>query len=143
MANINLLRVLLGGLVAGVVLNVGEFILIGLVLAAEWSTLMEKLNLPQADTAQSVAFVVVTFIYGITVVWLYAAIRPRFGPGVKSAVVAGLILWFTTYLLVGITFLSVGLATVTMAVVSIVWGVVEAPLASIAGAWLYREDDTG
>ena len=45
-------------------------------------------------------FVAMTFVLGILLVWLYAAIRSRYGPGPKAAVVAGLFGWV---LLCGIT----------------------------------------
>ena len=44
MAQINLVRVLLGGLVAGAVLNLGEFLLNGLILSEQWDAAMEDLS---------------------------------------------------------------------------------------------------
>ena len=36
--------------------------------------------------------------WAFVTVWLYAAIRPRFGPGPKTAICAGLIVWGLSYL---------------------------------------------
>src|SRR5437667_4515115 len=42
-------------------------------------------------------FVIGGFVLGVLLVWLYAAIRPRFGPGPKTSLIAGLVLWFLAY----------------------------------------------
>ena len=31
---------------------------------------------------------------GVSILWLYAAIRPRYGPGAKTAIIAGFASWF-------------------------------------------------
>jgi hypothetical protein len=91
MSKINLARVLRGGLLAGLVINVGELILNSMVLASEWAEFLEQLGLdPTFSAPQLVAGAIITFIYGIVLVWIYAAIRPRFGPGPRTAVIAGL-----------------------------------------------------
>ena len=79
MGRISLLRVVLGGLVAGVVINVFEFVLNGYFLANDWRDLMESLHLPQLGMDESISLIVLGFVTGIAAVWTYAAIRPRFG----------------------------------------------------------------
>ena len=99
MKQINLGRVLLGGLVAGLVLNIGEFLLNGVVLVDEMKKDFGRLNLPPEPGGDFIAkAVVATFILGIVITFLYAAIRARFGPGVKTAIYAGLLAWFFTIL---------------------------------------------
>ena len=83
--------------------------------------------------------VVLTFILGIAIVYLYAAIRPRFGAGVKTAICAGLMAWFFVFLYTGVT---VGMALrmpVGLTLKRIVWGLFEYPIGAIIGAWLYKE----
>ncbi len=46
MAKINMGRVILGGLLAGLVLNIGEFLLNEPILGKQWAAAMEALNLP-------------------------------------------------------------------------------------------------
>src|SRR5207249_8900333 len=43
-------------------------------------------------------FILFGFVLGVGCVWLYAAIRPRFGPGVGTAACAGAVVWFFAYL---------------------------------------------
>ncbi|MGH9848643.1 MAG: hypothetical protein ACREBD_02180 [Blastocatellia bacterium] len=88
MKKINVGRVLLGGLLAGVVLNIGEFLLNGVLLADEMKSFFTNRNLPPEPTMGFfVTATVATFILGIVIVLLYAAIRPQFGAGVKTAII--------------------------------------------------------
>ncbi len=97
MSKINYTRVLLGGLLAGVVLNFGEYVINEFILGEKWRAALASLNrTPPAGGAIAV-FVLMTFLLGLIAVWLYAAIRPRFGPGPKTAVVAGLFLWLVVW----------------------------------------------
>jgi hypothetical protein len=85
--------------------------------------------------------VAMTFVLGIASVWLYAAIIPRFGAGVRTAVIAGLAVWVIAHLWSGI-YLGMGflgLITPKLAFLPILWGLVEAPVCTAAGAWFYRE----
>ncbi len=88
MAKINWGRVFLGGLLAGLVINIFEYVTNGVVLAADWDAAMRALgrHLPMSAIA---VFVVGGFISGIAAIWLYAAARPRFGAGPKTAVLTG------------------------------------------------------
>ena len=44
-------------------------------------------------------FTVWGFLVGILAIWLYAAIRPRYGAGSKTALYAGAAVWGLGYLL--------------------------------------------
>ena len=138
MGNINMGRVILGGLVAGLVINIGEFLLNGMVLADQMKTFMTQHNFTEPKNFIAIA-VALTFVLGIVIVLGYACIRPRFGPGVKTAIIAGLFAWFGIYFYSGIiNGVLFGIPMNTMIMV-IVWGLVEFCLGAIAGAWLYKE----
>jgi hypothetical protein len=142
MGKINLGRVVLGGLLAGVVLTVLEFVLNGLIVADQWTAAMEALNRTAPESAGTmVAYVVWNFLLGIALVWLYAAVRPRFGPGPKTAVFTGLTAWFLVWLLgFGSTMIG-GLFPTNLVVITLIWGFFEVPIATVAGAWLYQEGE--
>lgn len=142
MAKINVGRVLLGGLLAGVVLNVGEFILNGVLLAETMKKDFEKLGLPDPGTNTTFLIRVtsITFLLGIGLVYLYAAIRPRFGAGAKTAACAGVIGWFFVYLYAGYVYQATGAVSSKAFLMALPWGIVEFALATIAGAWLYKEE---
>jgi hypothetical protein len=139
MNKINLGRVLLGGLVAGVVLNIGEFLLNSIILGKAMEEDFRRLNLPMPGTNFIIRAVGITFLLGIAIVYLYAAIRPRFGSGVKTAICAGLIAWFFVYLYAGYIYSAMGVVSTNLFLIGLVWGVFEYALGAIAGAWLYKE----
>jgi len=133
-------RVLLGGLLAGAFLTVGEGILNGVILMDEFLAMAERHSIVEAGWAMP-AYILGTFVFGFFLAWLYAAIRPRFGPGWKTGAIAGAALWVVGYLVPGSWFgamgLTLGIGTLLFA---LVWGLVEVVVAGIIAGWAYRED---
>lgn len=142
MEQINRKRVILGGLLAGLVMNISEAALHGGMLGSDDLALFQSLNLSETPhPAQLIALIVMTFVLGLAAVWLYAAMRPRLGPGPKTALLAGLAVWVLTHLWSGV-YLGAGYAgvfTLKQAWLPVLWGLAEAPLGTLAGAWLYKE----
>jgi hypothetical protein len=140
MSRINLGKVLLGGLVAGLVINIGEFILNLVIVAEKFAAAMQRLGLPAETTGPQIAiYVLVGFIAGIFAVWLYAGVRPRYGPGPSTAVLVGLIVWALYYALPWMTLVAAGIFPLDLAFTCILWGLVETVLATVAGAKIYTE----
>ena len=139
LGSINLGRVILGGFVAGIIINLCEFVLNGMVLANQWTELMTSINRPTLGMNEVILFYVMGFVMGFVAVWTYAAIRPRFGIGVKTAVYAALLTWITSYVLATGTPYVMGVYTMEMALTLVLVGLVEIIVATIAGAWLYKE----
>jgi hypothetical protein len=139
MNGINVARVVLGGLLAGLVINVGEIVLNGFLLAGDMEAAMTRLNLPPVGGQAIAIFVVMGFALGIAMIWLYAAIRPRYGPGVGTAVCAGSAAWFLAYFFPSIGYAAMGIFPTRLIAIGVVWGFAELVLAAVAGAWLYQE----
>src|SRR5688572_17716239 len=93
MGKINWGRVVLGGLLAGLVLNVIDYLVYGVWLAADLNAAMQALGKSAMTMSTIVWFIVFDFLFGIFLVWFYAAIRPRFGPGPRTAALAGVAIW--------------------------------------------------
>lgn len=139
MSNINTGRVVLGGLVAGLVLNIGEFLLNEVVLGAQMKDFMAKHNFPEPSPTFIAIAVGLTFVMGIVLVLGYACIRTGLGAGPKTAIIAGLFGWFGVYFYCGIIDgVIFGTPIGTMAML-LAWGLVQYALAAIAGAWVYKE----
>jgi hypothetical protein len=137
---INWLRVVLGGLVAGLVMNIIEVLMtMPLALGTQMQAELTRRNLPPMGGSVAAFYSVMDFIVGILTVWLYAAIRPRYGPGPKTAIYAGLIVWFLGPLRSRLGLVALGVFSIRLMALAIVWGLVEMILASLAGARLYRE----
>lgn len=142
MGQINRKRVILGGLLAGLVMNISEAALHGGMLGEDDMALFKSLNLSTTpQPVNLVSLIAMTFVLGIAAVWLYAAIRPRYGAGPKTALIAGLAVWVVAHLWAGV-YLGAGYAgvfTLKQAWLPVVWGLIEAPIGTLAGAWLYKE----
>jgi len=143
MDRINMARVLIGGLAAGLVINIGEFLLNGIVFAADLAAAMARLQLPPVGGSAIGVFVIVAFALGIALVWLYAAIRPRFGAGVTTALYAAATVWGLAYLYPSIGMGMMGLFPARLVVIGTIWGLVEVCVAAVVGAFFYREEPAG
>jgi len=139
MGRINMGRVIIGGLLAGLVINISEFVLNMFVVAADMEAAMKAMNLPPLGPSQVGCFVVLSFLLGIAAVWLYAAIRPRFGPGVATATYAALAIWFLSYAYPTAFLYVIKVFPRNVMVISVIWGLPEIVIATIAGAWAYTE----
>jgi hypothetical protein len=139
MNKINVGRVVLGGLVAGLVIGIGNLLLNRVWLRDDLKADLSRLNLPEPGNDFIVKAVVLTFILGIAIVYLYAAIRPRFGAGVKTAICAGLMAWFFVVLYQGLIVGMVFKMSEGLTLKRIVFGLFQYAIGAIAGAWLYKE----
>ena len=140
MTKTNMARLILGGIVAGIVLNILGYIVDGVLLGSQWNSGMAALGKGGISTSQIAGFNILGLANGIFVVWLYAAIRPRYGAGPKTAACAGLALWVAGVLLPNVSFMSVnGLFDTNLTILTTVAGIVECVLAALAGAAVYKE----
>ncbi len=140
MGKINIGRVVLGGIVAGIVLDLLGYLVDGVLLAPAWNSGMKALGHADLSMNQIVEFNLLGLATGIAMVWVYAAIRPRFGAGVKTAVYAGLAVWVVGILIPNASFMCVtGLFSHHLTAYTTAGALVEAVVAAIAGAALYRE----
>ena len=135
-------RLILSGLLAGLILNVGEAVLHGVVFADATAAALRNLGHEIAgsgtDTAQ---LIVVTFVQGLVGMLLYYAVLPRWQAGIGTAIRVGLIAWVLSAVYSGV-YLAAGFAGLFPA--SIAWGpvvfeLVLYPLAFVAGALIYKE----
>ncbi len=139
MGKINWGRVVLGGLLAGLVLNIIDWLVYGVWLADDFEAAMQALGLGTIPAGMMGLYVVWDFVLGIFVVWLYAAIRPRYGAGPKTAVLAGLAVWFLVGFMHAVGEAPMGLFPMRLYVIGVVVGAVALALAGLAGGWLYQE----
>jgi hypothetical protein len=127
---VNTKRIILAGLLAGSVIVIGET--------------TRQVILTDATPASGGSMPLGVFILrgmslGVFCLLLYAAVRPRLGAGVKTALTVGILVF-----LVGTLFPPFGLtmqafAPARLLLETIIWNAIQLPLATVAGAWLYRE----
>lgn len=140
---INTNKVVIGGLAAGVVMNIIDFVtntyILGARMKAETDAFKPGLSDQMMQGSAIASYIIMDFVLGLALVWTYAAIRPRFGPGLRTASFAALLFWLLAlifnagYRQMGIT--STGL-WLTLAFI----GLVNFLVAAWVGARLYSEE---
>jgi len=144
MAGINMGRVIVGGLIAGVIVNAVEFIMNIVVLADDMRAWYAELGIAEPGGTAIGGFVVLGFVLGLLLAWTYAAIRPRFGPGPATAIKAGLAVWIGACAVpvVGWMLMDMGIPT-RVGIIMLAYPLVELVLGAWAAAALYREEAAG
>ena len=141
----NTKKVIVGGLAAGIVLNICDFVMntfiFGDSMKADMNSFKPGLGDAMATmTGTTIAgYVIMDFVLGMLIAYTYAAMRPRFGPGAKTSIIVALVFWVfasiisVNYMLFGMMskglWLSVGLGYFVCLILT----------ALVAGA-LYSED---
>jgi hypothetical protein len=139
---INTQKVVVGGIVAGIVMIVIDFISNMFILGARMKAESDAFKPGLADQMMQgpaiITNIVMNLILGIALVWTYAAIRPRFGPGLKTATYAAVLFW----ILAGIFYsgyLHMGMMSAGLWWSFAFFGLVSFFLSAWAGAKLYSE----
>jgi len=135
MGGINLARVLIGGLLAGLIYNISG-LAAGQVV--ELAHTFARFGW-EPSTGSMVQNVAVRFGFGLISVFTYAAIRPRFGPGIKTAIIAASILWIAAAAPFIFVLTELFVFSGPQAVTLLIWTLVEACVATSVGGWLYQE----
>ena len=139
----NTKKVLIGGLVAGVVMNAIDFItnmyIVGDRMKAETDAFKPGLSDQMMSGNTMVTYIIMDFILGIALVWTYAAIRPRFGPGIKTASYAALLFWILAGIFLS-GYMHMGMMSSGLWWTFAVLGLVNFLLSAWAGAKFYTEE---
>lgn len=94
MDTINWRRLAFSGTLAGVVLVVLAMASTALFFGRQkLATVLQTLAPPTNRVVALLFFLVAFLVLGILMTWWYAAIRPRFGAGPKTAAIAGISVW--------------------------------------------------
>jgi hypothetical protein len=140
MGKINIGRLILGGIVAGIVGDVLGYLVDGVLLAQRWSDEMLALNKSEFSTTQLIEFNLIGLVFGILSVWIYVSMRSRFGAGWKTAIYAGVTAWAIGTLLPNASFMyAAGLFSKHLTLYTTLGGLVEVVVGTVVGAWLYKE----
>jgi hypothetical protein len=140
MGKINWTRVIVGGLLAGVVLIILGYVALALYLRNILDPAFAALGHPVKQTPGFQTFwIVFNLVSGILAVWLYAAIRPRYGAGAKTAICAGLAVWALQALSSDAVMAAFGLFSSKEVVADCLTNLVAYVVATLLGAWVYKE----
>ncbi len=139
---INLKRVLIGGTAAAVVHFITTAYLNVVLLRVpfqEWVSIMGSRLLPTSETTSMLLWVVMNLIYGLVGIWLYACIRPRYGAGPKTALLAGLMLWLVSKAATSLDLITLGIFQNSFVYAQLAGSFVTILVSILIGAWLYKE----
>lgn len=123
----NMSGIIKGGLVAGLLINVSEYVLNMMVIPV-----------PEGAGGSIGFWVVYAFVMGLLTAYLYALIRPRCGAGPKTGVCAGLLVWALHTLLPAGGMWNMGMAPDGLPLM-LAWTAVELALAGVLAGMLYSE----
>jgi len=142
---INTKRVIVSGLAAGLVMNICDFILNGLLLGDRMKMELNAFKpgmgdaMGQMDATTMAGYVIMDFVLGMLIAYSYAAMRPRFGAGAKTSIIVALVFWIfagilsSNYLLMGMMSQGLWWSVAIGYMVCLI-------IASLVAGWLYKED---
>jgi hypothetical protein len=139
MARINLGKVMIGGVLAGAIIFISQGILNILILGDQYAAVMQLFGLPEPPSSVFAVYFLMALILGSLAVWVYAAIRPRFGAGPRTAMIAGIVAWSFYYGLGVMNQVTQGIWPLSGLVITAIWGLLEMILATTLGARFYSE----
>jgi hypothetical protein len=139
MTRINVSRVVLGGVVAGLVMGIGEAVHI--LYTASWSRALTDLGAVGPTTVTATVVSVTILAAGMIMMWVYALLREHYGAGPATAVRVGVAFAFFTHLLPAVALWHFGLLPAGVVALHAVWGFVAVPIGVVAGAALYQEKE--
>ena len=132
---------LLSGLVAGLVITVSGTVFAHAVLGPSYvAAFRARMATPYPPVGAIIAEnLSLRFGYGLLGMFFYVAFRPRFGPGPRTALLAGAALALGTYLVPLYHLAQFGILTGGKIGLAVGWDLAEAMIACLLGAWVYRE----
>jgi hypothetical protein len=146
MNKINYGRVILAGIVAGIISFALWWFFNGVLLFQRWVDTTKALNPSGHNAASPPAFLVSMFLIaiagGILSIWMYAAIRPRFGAGVRTAVFVSVFLWIFGFVLPNASWSLTGFFSRRLLLYNTFAGLVLIVAGNVVGAALYKDAES-
>ena len=135
---INSGKVVVGGLVAGVVANGLDYLFQGVVLKPDFEIMRQRLNLDPVAANNPVPWIIVDFILGFLLIVAYVGFRARWGPGPKTAIYAGLVIFLGIASVMG-ALTAIGVFTMDPYLKSSALSLITNTSAALAAAFVYKE----
>ncbi len=143
MGSMNRQKVIVGGVVAGIILLVLDYVVGQHVLGPMSSSMAGAMSPVLADTMNSKRAMFggmgMDVLFGISIVWCYAAIRPRYGAGPKTGLCASAFVWFVGSIAYGSYYLNRLMSLEFFCIAGIIV-LVEFLIAGYVGCRMYSEE---
>jgi hypothetical protein len=141
MSKINWGRMLSGGVIAAVIAFVTDGLLHERLLGPDWKLVYDNLGAspPEHGSIGVVYFAIFELGRGLVSMFLYVTMRPQFGPGPKTAALAGIVAWVAFSITGPAQFIPLGFFSNALWVKVVAFQLVTSILAAVAGAALYKD----
>jgi hypothetical protein len=131
-------KAVVGGLVAGVVANILDYLFQGILLKPDFEMMRQRLNLDPAAANNPVPWIVVDFVLGFLLIVTYIGFRTRWGPGPKTAIYASIVVFASIASVMG-ALASIGVFTTDTYLKSSALSLITITCAALAAAYVYKE----
>jgi hypothetical protein len=144
MSNVNWGKFILGALIVAAICFVSDGFLHQRVVNEQWEAVIAALGatVPEHAGFSMVWFVVFEAGRGFLTMYVYVLLRPRLGPGVKTATWAGVVAWVAYSLTGPAQFIPLGFYSVSLWAFVGIYQLVFTIIAAIVGAAPYSEKAT-
>jgi hypothetical protein len=135
-------RLLAGGLVAGIIINIAEGILNGAILGEawkDWAARTAAINQQPSPRTGMLIWTILALALGFLGVWMYAAVRPRFGSGPRTALKVAFFMWLTFWVSTALQSFALGNVPRGLLAMGLIGGLIGIIVAMLAGAAIYKE----
>jgi hypothetical protein len=141
MGRINVGRVIICGIIAGVVYFLGDGVVHGVMLKDRWAAIMSAAGKTGGDVGSQHPgyFILYDLLKGLIALWIYAAIRPSSGPGPVTALKAAVLVWLLVIPVPIIGLLPMQFFDAKFALMWSIYGLVPIIVGTLVGAWMYRD----
>ena len=137
MESLNWKRIVRGGLLAGVVILLGEVAAEPL-MGPRMEALFARLGLTPPGESAMLAVVVSSIVLGLTTVWLYAALGDAYRTTGRRVVTAAVVVWLLSCVLPSTTLYAYGIMTGEYFAFAATWPLVPTLIAALAGGRVYE-----
>jgi hypothetical protein len=144
MSKINWGRVIAGGVIAAIICFITDGLLHERVVGTDWKAVYDNLRIanPEHGAIGVLYFAVFELGRGLGSIFLYALMRSHFGPGPKTAALAGVVAWLAFSVTGPAQFIPLGFFSNALWIKVGAVQLVTSILATIAGAALYKDANT-
>jgi hypothetical protein len=142
MTKINVGRMLLGGIVAGILLFLADGFIHEKLLKDDWMAMMRAAGRSvegEEHGGDMAYFAVFELLRGLAIAWLYAVIRAHYGPGPKTAICAALTVWGLMFPLAFLQLVPIGIFSMNMLTMWSLYELITSVVAGLVAGALYKD----
>lgn len=141
MNEIKVMRLFVSGVITLLIFIAVEFIVESVfgnvIFSGAYNEWYGKLALPNWTTANHALNIFIAFVNSTMMMWLYAALRPMFGVGIRTALItSAFVFTFIAFYIVNQA--NLGIYPMLIALIGLLHLIIELPLAVVAGAQFYE-----